>query len=203
MNKKRIGIFGGTFSPPHSGHVSAAEQFARALNLDELLIIPDYLPPHKQIDGEVSAQERVEMCEIAFMHIQNASVSRIEIDRGGRSYTSVTLEDLSSPSADLYFLCGTDMFVTLDEWYRPETIFRLATICLIRRENEPNVDNLIKVKKKQYEKRFGARIVLIDAKVTEVSSSNLRFALRVGDAESLRLIPTSVYEYIKRKGLYQ
>ena len=111
--KRRVGIYGGTFNPPHNGHVGAAEAFCRGALLDELIIMPDFLPPHKEIDKAVSADERLKMCELAFSHIEKARVSDMEIRRGGRSYTSVTLEELSSPDVDLYFLCGTDMILTI------------------------------------------------------------------------------------------
>ena len=97
------------------------------------MIIPDCLPPHKEYSGSVTEEQRLEMCKLAFGHIENVTISDMEIKRGGRSYTSVTLEELTSPDRELYFLCGTDMFLTLESWYRPEVIFDLATICYIRR----------------------------------------------------------------------
>ena len=139
----KIGIYGGTFSPPHIGHIGAAKSFGREVELDEILIMPDFLPPHKQFDFEATENDRLEMCRRAFCGIDKVTVSDLEIKRGGTSYTSVTLEELSAPNRELYFLCGTDMFLTLDKWRRPEVIFKLATICCIRRESSLENDLLI------------------------------------------------------------
>lgn len=200
--KKKIGIYGGTFSPPHIGHVSAAESFSRSIALDELLIMPDFLPPHKQIDGLVSEYDRLEMCKRAFSHIDKAKVSDFEIKKGGRSYTAVTLEEFASDERELYFLCGTDMFLTLDTWYRPETIFNLATICYIRRECDLKNDVLLEEKSREYIQRFSAKIIPIPASVVEVSSSELRQALRTDPALVKNLLSEEVYDYIVEKRLY-
>lgn len=199
---KKVGIYGGTFSPPHNGHVGAAEAFASAVALDKLLIIPDFLPPHKQIDGEIDATERMEMCKLAFSHIPIAEVSDIEIKRGGKSYTALTLSELSSPESELYFLCGTDMFLTLGEWYTPEKIFELATICYVRRENDEKAECEIRLRTEEYVEKFGARIIPISAPVKEISSSELRAAVKGGNEGLTRLLPREVLEYIASRGLY-
>lgn len=200
---KKLGIYGGTFSPPHFGHVGAAEAFASAVSLDKLLIIPDFLPPHKQIDGEVDATERMEMCRLAFSHISVAEVSDIEIKRGGKSYTALTLAELASDENELYFLCGTDMFLTLGEWYMPEKIFELATICYVRRENDEKAECEIKILTEEYINKFGARIIPISASVREISSSELRAAIKDGNDELTGLLPREVLEYVENRGLYR
>ena len=200
--KKRVGIYGGTFNPPHMGHVGAAEAFCRDAELDELIIMPDFLPPHKEIISAVSADERLCMCELAFAHIEKARVSDLEIKRGGRSYTSDTLEMLASDDIELYFLCGTDMLLTLSEWYRPEKIFELATICYVRRENDEEISRSIEEKIQNYEKRYNARIMKVElTEVHIVSSSELRLALMNG--KSIVYLPKAVLDYIREKGLYQ
>lgn len=201
MSKKKIGIYGGTFSPPHIGHVCAAESFSRALPLDELIIMPDFLPPHKQFDGEISAVDRMAMCKLAFGHIDKVRISDLEIKRGGKSYTAVTLEELSGADRELYFLCGTDMFVTLDEWYAIEKIFNLATICYVRREEKSDFDKLIELKKKEYVETYGAKIIKISNGVKEISSSELRDKVRC-HSDLTEYLPTKVYKYIIEKGLY-
>ena len=201
MQKRKIGIYGGTFSPPHSGHVGAAESFCRELSLDELIIMPTFLPPHKQYDGEVSAEDRVEMCKLAFGHIDKARVSDLEIKRGGKSYTAVTLEELYSDGAELYFLCGTDMFVTLDKWYTFEKIFNLAVICYVRREDEYCLGELIKDKRAEYIQKYNARIIAITNDVKQISSSELRSKLK-NKTDIPDYLPSKVYDYIIEKGLY-
>ena len=85
MKKIRVGIFGGTFNPPHCGHVAAAESFYRTIKPDEIMIIPDCLPPHKEYSGTVTEEQRLEMCKLAFGHIENVTISDMEIKRGGRN----------------------------------------------------------------------------------------------------------------------
>ena len=198
----KTGIYGGTFNPPHLGHVLAAESFSRAISPDEFLIIPDFLPPHKDFVGNVSPEDRIEMCRLAFSHIENVSVSDIEIKRGGRSYTAITLAELSRADRELYFLCGTDMFVSMDEWFHPEEIFKYAVICVVRRESDSLMTSLIDECKKRYIEKYGARVVLIDSNVKEISSTDSRTNLKNG-ISALEYIPKSVNDYILAKGLYR
>ena len=198
---KKIGIYGGTFSPPHRGHVSSAEIFSEYLSLDELIIMPDYLPPHKTIDGEAEAEERLEMSKFAFSHIKNVIVSDYEIKKGGKSYTADTLTHFYKDGEQLYFLVGTDMFLTLDEWYMPSVIFEKAVICYVRREDSKENDELLNLKEEEYKGKFSAKIVRIPNTVTEVSSSEVRALLKAGKNADC-FLSESVYEYIKEKGLY-
>lgn len=202
MLKKKIGIYGGTFSPPHCGHVGAAESFYKAINLDELIIMPTFLPPHKHCDTEVLPSDRIEMCKIAFGHIDRTVVSDLEIKRGGKSYTAITLKELSSSDRELYFLCGTDMFITLDKWYTFEKIFELAVICYVRREDEFDLGELIKSKKEEYIQKYNARIIEISNDVREISSSEIRNGIK-NKIDLSDYIPRKVYNYITEKGLYR
>ena len=201
MKKKRVGVYGGTFSPPHIAHVRVAKAFSDALSLDKLLIIPAFLPPHKQVDKNISANTRLEMCRLAFSDIENAEVSDIEIARGGKSYTAITLESLSSDDVELFLLCGTDMFLTLDSWYSPKKIFELATICYVRREEDAEISKQIEAKIADYDSEFSAKIVPIDTDVIEISSCMVREALSAGKDVSSYL-PEKVFEYISCGGLY-
>ena len=198
---KRVGIFGGTFSPPHVGHVEAARAFVSAMKLDELLIIPTFSPPHKVFNHEASTDERLEMCRLAFRSIDVATVSDIEIARGGKSYTYLTLEELKNDDAELYFLCGTDMFITLDKWRLPERIFELANICCVRRENDEDAENAIKTQAEIYKNQYNAKLHFITHDAVEISSSQLRDELARGVSSKL-LLP-EVLEYIESRGLYQ
>ena len=117
----RIGIYGGTFSPPHNGHLAAARAFMEQMWLDILYVIPAAIPPHKQMAEPVSAADRLEMCRRAFAGMEGVYVSDMEIRRGGKSYTVDTLRELSGDDRRLFLLCGTDMVLTLDEW-RPKTL---------------------------------------------------------------------------------
>lgn len=199
---RRLGIFGGTFSPPHIGHIRAAEAFADQMGLDSLLIVPTRTPPHKTVDSAVTAEERLEMCRRAFSGIKKAVVSDVEIRRGGKSYTYLTLEELTEEGTELYFLCGTDMILTLGEWKNPDRIFELATVCYVRREDDVALNAEIADKVAEYEREFGARIVAVEHTPLELSSTEIRQALaRSEDANGF--VDVSTLEYIRERGLYR
>ena len=139
----RIGIYGGTFSPPHNGHIAAAKAFMEQMWLDLLYIIPAALPPHKEMEVAVSAVDRLQMCRRAFSGMEGVWVSDLEILRGGKSYTSDTLRELCGADRRLFLLCGTDMILTLDSWHEPEEIFRLSYPVYIRRENVPETGKVM------------------------------------------------------------
>ncbi len=199
---KKCAVYGGTFNPPHIGHIRAAEAFFDAVKPNELLIIPTLLPPHKDARIDCTPEQRLKMCELAFSHISGASVSDIEIKRGGKSYTYMTLRELSLDNRELYFLCGTDMFLTLDTWRCPEIIFALAKICFIRREDDNDNNPLIVEKTKLYKEKYGAEIILIDSDTIELSSTDIRRAIR-NDLPLNDMLSHGVAEYIKKEGLYK
>lgn len=200
--KKKIGIYGGTFNPPHLAHVNACRAFYDAVSPDELLVIPDYLPPHKEIDASVTTQDRLEMTRLAFSKLPFARVTDMEIKRGGRSFTAVTLSELKSDDNELYFLCGTDMFLTLDRWYRPDLIFSLAKICYVRRENEKENDKKLVEMTNYYKEKYGAEIIPVICRVTELSSSEIRGKISRGEGVD-SFLSDNVIEYITARGLYK
>lgn len=202
MKTERLGVYGGTFNPPHIGHRHAAGAFVEEAALDRLLVIPDYLPPHKEYAGGATAEERLAMTRIAFAGIPRTEVSDMELCRGGKSYTSDTLAALSAPGRELFFLTGTDMFLTLPAWHEPERIFALATIACIRREDDPHLEKEIAARAAEYRMTFGAKILLLRAPAIEVSSSELRTGLAAREPAALRLLPDGVADYIGTRGLY-
>ena len=202
MKREILAIYGGTFSPPHIGHVRAAEALSASLSPDRFMVIVDNLPPHKELDGGATADQRLEMARLAFGHIPNVEISDMEIRRGGRSYTSETLTHLSKEGRDLYFLCGTDMFLSLPTWRSPEIIFEKAAICLVRREEDGDITEQIQNAKDKYEHEFGARICMIDAPVKEISSSELRRDLAAAPWRAEKELSPAVYAYIRKEGLW-
>ena len=197
--KKRVGIFGGTFNPPHIGHVEAAKAFLEKAALDSLIIMPAFIPPHKDYNSPVSCEERLEMCKIAFSGIEKTYVSDLEISRGGKSYTYLTLEELSSDDTELYFLCGTDMILTMDSWKNPDIIFSLANICYIRRECDLETTVSIEKKCDEYANKFGAKIIPIASDVIEISSSEIRS----GECDLASYLTPELLDYVKKAGLYR
>ncbi len=199
----RLGIFGGTFSPPHVGHISAATAFLGEVGLDRLLIIPTFIPPHKEMH-KIDPSHRLNMTKIAFSGMdERVEVSAFELEKEGVSYTFETLEHFSAPDTELFFLCGTDMFLTLDEWKNPSRIFELATIVLALRENaDESLLCKIEAAKKYFEEKYSARIIILENKPIEISSSTLRELITSGK-ENIGLITPETEKYIKENGLYQ
>ncbi len=199
---KRIGLFGGTFSPPHIGHIHAARAFLAEEKPDTLLIMPTYLPPHKTLSGDATPEQRLEMCRIAFAFDTRIQVSDLEIARGGKSYTVDTLEAIKTEENELSFLCGTDMFLTLTEWREPRRIFALSDIVCMERENDPALHRAVLEKKKMYEDAFGARIRLLSVPPLPMSATECREAARLSELDS-RYIPEEVRAYIQKWNLYR
>ena len=199
----KIGIYGGTFDPPHNGHVNVCKAFAERIEMDRLYIIPTSIPPHKQQGSNVSAEDRLEMARLAFSGISDKiEISRIELEREGKSYTADTLRHFKSiEDSEIFLLCGTDMLVTLDTWYDFEYIFKTATIVYARRESDEYYDILISNKITEYREKYGANIIFIDVDVIEASSTDIRE--KIGSLEETQLIPKRVFEFIKERGLYK
>ena len=197
-----LAIYGGTFSPPHLGHVHAAEAFYDAVKPDRLLIIPSAVPPHKAPVAGAGVDERLAMCRLAFSHIPEAEISEIEIMRSGKSYTVDTLRALSAEKRRIVLLVGTDMLLSLDSWYCADEIFKRAEIALIRRENNAEMAKSIGEKLDEYRRKYGATIHFIDVKPFEISSTELRGRIASGQAVD-GLLPRDVEAYIKKCHLYQ
>ena len=197
----RVGIYGGTFSPVHNGHVAAAKAFMEQMWLDVLYVIPTGVTPHKQMDSEVTAAQRLAMCELAFADIEGVIVSDMEIRREGKSYTVDTLQALSGQDRRLFLLMGTDMMLTLGSWRSPERIFELCYPVYVRRESDRAMDDEIVQKIALYHQTYGKVVRKIVTDPIEVSSTQVREAIRRGlgiDA----LVPARVAAYIKENGLY-
>ncbi len=197
----RIGIYGGTFSPPHNGHLQAARAFMEQMWLDILYVIPTAVPPHKEMDVAVSAADRLAMCRAAFAGVEGVYVSDTEIQRGGRSYTVDTLRELSGDDRRLFLLCGTDMVLTLDEWRSPEEIFRLSYPVYIRRDDDRSLDEKIVQKIAAYNQKYGKVVRRIVTEPIVLSSSDVRSALTRGEPIT-DMVPPAVEKYIRDNHLY-
>ena len=197
----RIGIYGGTFSPPHNGHIAAAKAFMEQMWLDFLYIIPTATPPHKEMEYPASGADRLEMCRLAFAGMEGVYVSDLEIARGGRSYTVDTLRELSGEDRRLFLLCGTDMMLTLDQWRDPKSIFELCYPVYIRRDNDRSLDKPIIDKIAQYQNDYGKVVRRIVTDPIELSSGQVRRMLAQGKDVS-DLIAPSVENYIRDNHLY-
>jgi nicotinate-nucleotide adenylyltransferase len=197
----KIGIFGGTFDPPHKGHSSAAEAAIKQLGLDKLLVIPDALPPHKQLSDAVPEPNvRLELTKLAMANVKKAVVSDMEIARGGVSYSVDTVGFVAQkyPDAKLYLLMGTDMLLCFEAWKDFETILSKATLAVFtRRDGEL---------KRLYDHaellrtRYGAKVEIIEHDEVEISSTDLRGVLRA--RRGCEYLDDAVYGEIIRRRLY-
>lgn len=203
-HKTRLGIYGGTFSPPHAGHVRAAEAFMREAALDKLLIMPVYISNLKA-QSTIPSEHRLAMAKLAFGEIsgygERVIVSDYEASRSEISYTANTLRHFSDENVELFFLCGTDMLLSMDRWYQPDVIFSLATIAYMRREQSPEYDAPIADAKARYAQDYGAKIIEVNCPPIEISSTELREKLLKGDSTDGLLSP-AVQAYIKEHRLY-
>ena len=194
-------MFGGTFNPPHSGHIAAACSCVEQLHLDKLLLVPTAIPPHKQLPVlTASPSQRLEMAALAATLIPNAEASDIELCRGGASYTKDTLEALHQkyPDDELWLIMGTDMFLTIENWRDPERIFSLASIAVMPR-CDGDVDVLTK-HSERLAKLYGTVSVVINEKSLTISSTDIRPLIKSGKISEY--LPGKVYEYILENKLY-
>ena len=198
---KKIGIYGGTFNPPHTGHLQAAKQAVEVLDLDMLLMIPDRIAPHKDIPaGSPTPEQRLEMLHIALAGEEKILPSDIELRREGVSYTYLTLEALREqyPEEELILLMGTDMFLTLDAWKEPERICAMATLGVFYRGEKGEKEKILAQKAALEAK--GAKVELVENDIINISSTQLRRLLAFHAADEF--LPAGVGEYIRANGLY-
>ena len=201
----KVGIFGGTFNPIHKGHTEAAYAYLDFAKLDKLLVIPTKVPPHKQITADDIPEIRLEMAKRAFSERPELSarieVSDIEIKSEGKSYTYYTLQKLKAMGYDELFLyCGTDMLLSFDSWFRFEDILTDCTLAYASRISEGT--SAVSEKLAMLRGRYGARILEIPLTPIEISSSELREAIKAGKDASAYLSP-AVLNYISERGLYR
>ena len=198
---QRIGIYGGTFNPPHIGHLRGAAQAIEALGLSKLILIPDRIAPHKQIpSGSPTPEQRLEMIRIAASHYEKMEVSDLELKREGPSYSYVTVRQVHElyPDAKLYFLMGTDMFTSFLTWRNPEEILKYAALAVMSRGDRGEAE-AIEAQKRTIE-AMGYEAVVVENQVTVISSTQLRRLLAFRCAGEF--LPEGVLDYIREKRLY-
>ena len=198
---ERIGIYGGTFNPPHIGHIQAAKQAVEALQLTKLLVIPDRIAPHKVMPGNsATPQQRLDMLRIALEGCDKIEVSDIELNREGPSYTFETILELKQryPDAQLVLLMGTDMFLSFHSWKNPQIILENAALGIFYR-GEKGEAAAVEAKKAEME-ATGAQIELVKNDVINISSTQMRRLLAFRCAGEM--LPGGVLDYIREHRLY-
>jgi len=195
-----VGILGGTFNPPHIGHLVCAQEARSQLGLDRVVLMPVHTPPHKAALDDPGPEARLALCQAAIAGDEELEISALEIERGGSSYTVDTLRALhgSREGDDLTFIVGGDMASSLPSWREPEALLELARVAVAEREEH---------RRQEIAERLGAlrgadeRIVFFTMPRLDISSSDIR--RRIAEGRPIRwLVPAEVCDEIERRGLY-
>lgn len=198
---ERIGIYGGTYNPPHVGHMRAAAHAIEALKLDRLLLIPNNIAPHKQMpEDAATAQQRMDMLRMSAKGLEKTEILDLELQRDGKSYTSDTVTQIRKiyPEGELFLLMGTDMFLDFLTWHEYRTISDQVTLAVFYRGERGEQEAVCRQQERLEE--MGIRVVRICNPVTAISSTDLRRMLIFGCADPY-LCP-GVGDYIRAQGLY-
>lgn len=196
-----IGIFGGSFDPPHLEHVRLAAAAVGSLNLDKLFVVPAHTPPHKKDKVLSSDENRLEMCRIAFNDCPRTEVSDCEIRQGGTSYTYLTCRRFRElyPAAKLFWLVGTDMLRDFPTWRNPEEILSLASLAVCARAEKPG---WTEKELKDFTARFQTDFAIIRYDGKDVSSTEVRVLAAAGE-DVISLVGAKTAEYIRKNRLYE
>ncbi len=196
---KKIAVFGGTFNPVHNGHINLLKSIDEKFCFDEILLIPSFLPPHKEAVDLASGKARMKMLSFAFEDMEKAGICDIELTKKGKSYTIDTVKKLKQifPQDALYFVVGSDMLLTFDKWKNWREILKYTNI-LASSRNEGETEALIK-KAEELDK---SRITVVETDPFAVSSTEVRDMIKRGKDVS-HLVPEKVLRYINQEGLYR
>jgi nicotinate-nucleotide adenylyltransferase len=195
----RVGLLGGTFNPPHIGHLVCASQALTGLELDRVLLVPVHEPPHKALDADPGVEHRVELCRRAVAGNDRLDVSLVDAEVPGPSYTVDTLSRLHDrcPGDQLTFIVGGDMALSVPTWREPEAILELAELGVAEREGVRRADIAERLA------HLGTTNVrFFDMPRLDISSSQIRRMVAAGRPVRY-LVPDGVAEYIEQAGLYR
>ncbi|HRX14266.1 MAG TPA: nicotinate (nicotinamide) nucleotide adenylyltransferase [Eubacteriales bacterium] len=192
----KVGVFGGTFSPPHITHIEMAEQAVSQLGLDKLFILPNGIPPHKYC--RENKLDRLNMAKLAFDGLSKTVIDTYEIDKQGESYTYQTLLRFKDiyPNDDIYLIIGGDSLRDFETWKNPDKIAGLAGIAVCQRKGNDYENDKVDV-----ENRYNAKVVEVKITQSEISSTKIRVDYQFG-IDCTDRVPKQVDEYIVNRGLY-
>ena len=190
-------IFGGTFNPLHIGHYEMLSALEKDNRIEEIWLMPDRIPPHKVCDFLAEDRDRIEMCRIVAEDFKKTRLCLAEFERQGKSYTYDTVTEFREkyPKKNFTFVCGGDMLISFDKWYRYEELMRLIPFTVFRRTDTDNAEFDRMAQKLSSQ---GMEITVMDEVITAVSSSYIR-----NNFENSRdLLPEKIYNYILDRGIY-
>ncbi len=194
----RVGLLGGTFNPPHIGHLVCADQALAQLGLDRVLLVPVHEPPHKGVESDPGVEHRVELCRLAVGDDERLGVSLVDAEVSGPSYTVDTLRRLNerSPGDQLTFIVGGDMALSLPTWREPRAILELAELGVAEREGVRRADIVDRLADLPVQ-----RLRFFDMPRLDISSSLIRRLVAAGRPVR-HLVPRAVEDYVRATGLY-
>ncbi|MBS7576699.1 MULTISPECIES: nicotinate-nucleotide adenylyltransferase [unclassified Enterococcus] len=189
LNRKQVGILGGNFNPIHQAHLVVADQVKQQLGLDEVLLMPEYLPPHVDEKSTIPSHHRAKMIELAIENHQGLTLETIELSRAGKSYTYDTMKDLTSqhPDIDYYFIIGGDMVEYLPKWRNIDQLVEMVQFVGVQRPG--------------YKSGTSYPVIWVDIPKLDISSQKIRQLIRSGNEPNF-LVPPKVLAYIYQQGLY-
>ena len=196
----RVGLLGGTFNPPHLGHLVCAQEALLQVPLDRVMLVPARVPPHKPVDEEPGIEHRLELCRLALAGDERFELCDLEARRSGPSFTVDTLEELHSqmPDSELFLIVGADVAVGFSDWRAPDRVLALSTLAVAERGgiSHAQVEDVLEPLS------GGGRACFFDMPEIGVSSTMLRDRVRAGKSTRY-LMPDAVRDYIDEHGLYR
>ena len=196
----RIAIFGGSFDPVHNEHIRVAEKAIQSLALDKLIVMPAQIPPHKSGEHITDGQLRLQACRLAFAPIKGVEVSDYELEKGGTSYTFETCRYYKKmyPTAQLFWLVGTDMLYNFPTWKNPEDILQNVTLAVCAREE---TDGWLDKAQTDFKQRFGKSFAVVQYNGAAVSSTKIR-VLAGSELPLTEYVPDTVERWVYENKLY-
>ncbi|MBF8970212.1 MULTISPECIES: nicotinate-nucleotide adenylyltransferase [unclassified Streptococcus] len=188
--RKQVGILGGNFNPVHNAHLLVADQVRQQLSLDQVLLMPEFIPPHKDKKETIDQHHRLMMLELALNGKEGLGIERLELERKGISYTYDSMKILTeaNPDTDYYFIIGADMVEYLPKWHRIDELLELV--------------QFVGVQRPKYKAGTSYPVIWVDVPLMDISSSMVRDFIAAGREPNF-LLPELVWNYIKREGLYK
>jgi nicotinate-nucleotide adenylyltransferase len=188
----RLGILGGTFDPPHYGHIAVARAALKECRLSKIIFIPAKYPPHKASEEISSESDRLNMLRLAVENNPEFEVSDIELKRDGLSYTIDTLREIKKlfSGYEIVFIIGADNIAEMESWFKPEEILETADVIAFNRPGFVPGG------------RFKSRIKMFNMPPVDISSTDIRKRIR-GGGDPAGLLPDAVLEYIEKSSLYK
>lgn len=189
VKRRQVGILGGNFNPVHNTHLILADQVGRLLGLDQVYLMPEFLPPHVDEKKTIAPEHRLRMLQLAIEGNPLLAIEPIELQRQGKSYTFETMKELRErhPDTDYYFIIGGDMVEYLPKWHKVDELMQLAQFVGVRRPGYPEISDY--------------PLMWVDVPLMDLSSTMIR--QKVAQGCSIRYyVPEAVRDYIEEKGLY-